>query len=142
MDIMLLNVALLFFIFSRCSLYVEVMDGQSFTKQRRVAWLTPFAFECEWSQDTWKLQTENTQWKVQCMVLENNMKITVSVCWCPNKLAIAQPVCIYTLLYFDILFCKKTANVFFIIVLYTSLFAAINTRGWRKVILFWIILFC
>ena len=27
---------ILFFIFSRCGLYIELMDGQSFTKQRRV----------------------------------------------------------------------------------------------------------
>ena len=39
--------SILFFIFSRCSLYIEVMDGQSFTKQRRIVRLTPFAFECE-----------------------------------------------------------------------------------------------
>ena len=30
--------------------------------------------------DTWKLHSKNTQWKVQCMVHENNMKITISVC--------------------------------------------------------------
>ena len=38
---------ILFLIFSRCSLYVGVMDDQSFTKQRRTVSLTPFAFECE-----------------------------------------------------------------------------------------------
>ena len=32
----------LFFIFSRCSLYIEVIDGQSFTKQRRIVRLTAF----------------------------------------------------------------------------------------------------
>ena len=76
-------------------------DGQSFTK-RRIVRLTPFAFECEWSKDKSKLQKENTQWKGQCMIHESSMKITVSVCWCPKKLAygIAQLVCIYTLLYF------------------------------------------
>ena len=90
-----------FFIFSRCSLCVEVMDRQSFTKQVRIVWLTPAVFLCEWYMDTWKLQNENTQWKVQCMAHENIMKITVSVCWWPNKLAyrIAQLVFIFSLLY-------------------------------------------
>ena len=94
--------SILLFIFSRWSLYVEVMDSESFTKQRKILWLTPFAFSCEWEKDRWKLQSENTKRKVQCLVHENNMKITVSVCWCPNKLAygIAQLVYIYTVLYF------------------------------------------
>ena len=34
-----------------------------------------------------EITAENTQWKVQCIVHENNMKITVSVCWYLNKLA-------------------------------------------------------
>ena len=36
-----------FFIFSRCNLYIEKIDGQSFRKQRRIVSLTLFAFECE-----------------------------------------------------------------------------------------------
>ena len=43
--------SILFFIFSRCSLYVEVIDGQSFTTERRIVRLRPF--------DKWKLQSEN-----------------------------------------------------------------------------------
>ena len=35
-------------IFSCYSLYVELIDGQSFTKQRGIVWLTLFAFEWEW----------------------------------------------------------------------------------------------
>ena len=50
------------------TLYLEVTNGQFFTKQKRAVWLTPFAFKCEWSKDTWKLQSESKQWKVQCMV--------------------------------------------------------------------------
>ena len=47
MDIMLLKVSCSLFSAVR-SLHVEVMDGQSFTKQRWIVWLTPFAFECKW----------------------------------------------------------------------------------------------
>ena len=36
MDIMLGTQSILFFFFSRCSLYVEAMDGQSITKERRI----------------------------------------------------------------------------------------------------------
>ena len=158
----------LFFVFSRCSLYIEVMIGQSFTKQRRIVRLTAFlsrhttsfqrlyyvyttsatsyrrlldiektscvywvAFEREWKMDTWKSQSENIQWKVQCMVHKNNMKITVSVSWCPYNLAygISQLACIYMLLYFWHFYLKKTPSIFFLIVLYALLFAAINTRS-------------
>ena len=53
-------------------------------------------------RDTWKLQSKSKRWKVKCMAHENDMKITVWVCWCQNKhtYGIAQLVCIYTLLHF------------------------------------------
>ena len=31
-------------------------------------------------RDAWNLQNEHTQWRVHCMVLDNNIKIAVSVC--------------------------------------------------------------
>ena len=54
-------------------------------------------------RDTWKLQSKSKRWKVKCMAHENDMKITVLVCWCQNKhtYGIAQLVCIYTLLHFS-----------------------------------------
>ena len=53
-------------------------------------------------RDTWKLQSKSKRWKVKYMAHENDMKITVWVCWCQNKhtYGIAQLVCIYTLLHF------------------------------------------
>ena len=54
-------------------------------------------------RDTWKLQSKSKRWKVKCMAHENDMKITVLVCWWQNKhtYGIAQLVCIYTLLHFS-----------------------------------------
>ena len=48
-------------------------------------------------RDTWKLHSKITQWKAQCMVHQNNMKITVTVYRCQNKLTcrIAEIVWIY-----------------------------------------------
>ena len=67
------------------------------------------------------------------MVHENNIKLTVSVCWCPNKLADGINSSAFTPYYtIDISYRKKTANMFFLIVLYTLYtlsFAVINARG-------------
>ena len=46
MDIMLLKVSSSFF--QRLQFLRWNDNGQSFTKQRIVVWLTPFAFDCEW----------------------------------------------------------------------------------------------
>ena len=53
-------------------------------------------------RDTWKLLRESTQWKVQGVVHENNIKMTVSASSYQNKLTygIAQLVSIHTLLHF------------------------------------------
>ena len=93
---------ILLLIFSRCSLYVWLIDGQPFRntqKNNSVCFLVQIDKE---KRDTWKLQSKSKRWKVKCMAHENDMKITVWVCWCQNKhtYGIAQLVCIYTLLHF------------------------------------------
>ena len=63
-------------------------------KQWRIVWLTTFAFECDtWKllRDTWKkgyMEITEGKYTVESAVMihENNMKITVSFCWCQKKL--------------------------------------------------------
>ena len=61
-----------------------------------------------------EITAENKQWKVQCIVHENNMKITVPVCWYLNKLAyrIVQLVCNCTFLYYWRFTSQKNSNYF------------------------------
>ena len=73
---------ILLFIFSGCSLYVWLIDGQPFTNTKKNLLINSNKKE----RDIWKLKSENAHWKVQCMVQENNMKNAISVCWCQNKL--------------------------------------------------------
>ena len=82
--------------------WITMMDDQPFMKQRNSSLINNVCFWVRLIKETRKLQSENTQRKVQCMVHENDMKVTVSVCWCPNMLAdgIAQLACINMLLYF------------------------------------------
>ena len=89
------------FIFIRCSLFVWLIDVQPFTKAKKNRLMTSVSFRVQSvnKKDIWKLQSESTQLKEQCIVYENHMKIKVSVSWCRNKLTHGrvQLVCIYTL---------------------------------------------
>ena len=97
---------ILLLIFSRCSLYVWLIDGQPFRNTQKKCLINSVCFLVQIDKekrDTWKLQSKSKRWKVKCMAHENDMKITVLVCWWQNKhtYGIAQLVCIYTLLHFS-----------------------------------------
>ena len=79
--------SILIFIFSSCSLCVELMDGQTFMKQRRIVWLIQFAIENDWQKNTWKLQSENT--------VENCSAWYMKIIWkIPHQFTDAQINCL------------------------------------------------
>ena len=58
---------------------------------------------------TWKVQSGSSKWNLYYIVYENNMDITLWVCWCHNKLfyVMAALAVIYMFLRFYDMICKK-----------------------------------
>ena len=81
--------SVLLLIFSCCILYVQLTNDWPFYETRmnhlNGQHLLSSAINKK-EREPWKVQCGSSQWKVKYIVYEEYMEITISVCWCQNKL--------------------------------------------------------